>query len=101
MSSPLVLQGVRVIEVKHWTDRHRSHGRVGSGSAEHEGSAGRHQTTKGLFRGYAYVDSAVLITEPPSKAARILGQGKIRGVPFCSLAKDWQEALGLERRQSL
>ena len=54
-----------------------------------------------VFPEAPYVDSAVLVTQPPSKAARLLEQGRIRGVPFYSLAKHWQDALGLDRRESL
>ena len=92
--------GVRVIEVKHWTDRHHY---LAESAADLLNMKARRVGTKlrRAFPGYAYVDGAVLITEPPWKAARLLGQGKIRGVPFCSLAKDWQEALGLDRRESL
>ena len=92
--------GVRVIEVKHWTDGHRR--LAGSAANLLNMKARRVRGKLGMILPKdAYVDSAVLITQPPSKAARLLRQGKIRGVPFCSLAKDWQKALGLDRRESL
>ena len=92
--------GVRVIEVKHWTDRHRHLAEPAADLLNMKARRVRGKLRRVLPED-AYVDSAVLITQPPSKAARLLGQGKIRGAPFCSLAKDWQEALGLDRRESL
>ncbi|MYD13238.1 MAG: hypothetical protein F4107_07120 [Gemmatimonadetes bacterium] len=92
--------GVRVIEVKHWTDRSRQ---LAERAADLLNMKARRVGSKlrRVLPEAPYVDGAVLITQPPSKARRLLGRGKIRGVPFFSLAKDWQEALGLERRESL
>lgn len=92
--------GVRVIEVKHWTDKHL--GQAGRAADLLNMKARR---VRGKLRGVlprdAFVDSAVLITQRPSRGARLLGKGKVRGVPFCSLAKDWQKAVGLDRPGSL
>ena len=92
--------GVRVIEVKHWTDRHRHLAEPAADLLNMKARRVRGKLGRVLPED-GYVDSAVLITQPPSKAARLLGRGKIRGVPFYSLAKDWQKALGLDRRESL
>lgn len=92
--------GVRVIEVKHWTDKHLHLASRAANLLNMKARRVRGKLERDLPKD-AFVDSAVLITQPPSKAKRLLGRGKIRGVPFCSLAKDWREALGLDRPEAL
>lgn len=92
--------GVRVIEVKHWKNRHL---RYAPGAADLLNMKARRVSGKlaKVLRKRVYVDSAVLVTQPPSVSSRLVGQGKIRGVPFYSLSDGWQDAIGLNRKRSL
>ena len=86
--------GVRVIEVKHWADAHRH---LAERAADQLTMKARSigTTLRKIVPDLPYVDSAVLITRPPSRAARLLARGRVRGVRFCSL-KGWREALGAD-----
>ena len=86
--------GVRVIEVKHWADSHRH---LAERAADQLTMKARSigTTLRRIVPDLPYVDSAVLITRPPSRAPRLLGRGMVRGVRFCSL-KGWREALGAD-----
>ena len=91
--------GVRVIEVKHWTDAHRG---LADQAADLLTMKARKigTTLRKIVPNLPHVDGTILVTRPPSKAPRLLGQGMVRGVPLCSL-KDWREALGADARASL
>lgn len=83
--------GVRVVEVKHWGDRHAP-------LAEHEADRVTMKARKvgtTLRRNVPHlphVEGAVLLTRPPSQAKRLTGGGKVRGVEFRSL-KDWRKII--------
>lgn len=91
--------GVRVIEVKHWTDRHRL---LAEQAADLLTMKARRigTTLRKIVTNLPRVDGAVLLTRPPSKVPRLLGQGKVRGVRFFSL-KGWREAVGADAADSL
>ena len=91
--------GVRVIEVKHWTDAHR---RFAERTADLLTMKARKigTTLRRIVPNLPHVGGSVLLTRPPSKAPRLLGQGRVRGVRFYSL-KDWREAVGADARALL
>ena len=91
--------GVRVIEVKHWSDSHRF---LADRAADLLTMKARKigTTLRKIVPNLPHVDGTILVTRPPSKAPRLLGQGMVRGVRLCSL-KDWREALGADARASL
>ena len=83
--------GVRVIEVKHWTDTHvhlaeREADRI-TIKARKIGT-----TLRKLVPNLPYVEGVVLLTQPGSKVKRLTGDGKVRGVYFHPL-KEWPAAL--------
>ena len=86
--------GVRVIEVKHWADSHRH---LAERAADQLTMKARSigTTLRKIVPDLPYVDGAVLITRPPSRAASLLAKDRLRGVRFCSL-KGWREALGAD-----
>ena len=86
--------GVRVIEVKHWADSHRY---LAERAADQLTMKARSigTTLRKIVPDLPFVDSALLITRPPSRAEHLLAQDRVRGVRFCSL-KDWREALGAD-----
>lgn len=86
--------GVRVIEVKHWTDARSDlipdeADRV-IGKARKIGS-----TLRGRFRDLPYVDGALLVTREAARTKRLAGMGTVRGVGVHTLA-GWREAVGLD-----
>lgn len=86
--------GIRVIEVKHWTDARSDlipdeADRV-TGKARKIGS-----TLRGRFRDLPYVDGALLVTREAARTKRLAGKGKVRGVGVHTLA-GWREAVGLD-----
>lgn len=86
--------GARVIEVKHWADRHRplledEADRV-AGKARKIGTTLR-RTVPGLPR----VGGAILLTQEPSRARKLAAAGPARGVGVHTLA-GWKDAIGLD-----
>lgn len=83
--------GVRVVEIKHWSDAHADWAEQEADKvtlkARKVGSTLRKQVPQ-LPR----VDGAVLLTRPPSKVKRLVGRGKVRGVEFHPL-KEWRRVI--------
>ncbi len=83
--------GVRVVEVKHWSDAHaewaeREADKV-TLKARKVGS-----TLRRLVKKLPRVDGAVLLTHPPSKVKQLVSRGKVRGVEFHPL-KEWRRVI--------
>ena len=85
--------GVRVVEVKHWSDAHAD---MAEDEADRITTKARKigTTLRRIVPGLPYVDGVVLLTRPASKVKR-LTSGKVRGVEFHPL-KEWRLALPLE-----
>lgn len=85
--------GVRVVEVKHWTDA----------SADLEQKEADRVTSKARKIGTTlrkivpilpHVDGAILLTQEPSKVKRLVGR-IVRGVQFYSL-NEWRDAISVD-----
>ena len=83
--------GVRVIEVKHWTDRHMD---LADQEAERVTDKARKigTTLRSIVPDLPYVDGAFLLTQESSKVRRLAGT-TVRNVQFHTL-KDWKGAIG-------
>lgn len=95
--------GVRIIEVKHWTDSYRNRDRDQTVHAADLLTRKTRKIATTLRKTVPHlprVDGTILITQQPSKAQRLLAQRKVRGVRLCSL-KDWREAVGADVKPSL
>lgn len=95
--------GIRIIEVKHWTDSHRIRDRDQTVHAADLVTRKARKVATTLRKTVPHlprVDGTILITQQPSKARRLLAQRKVRGVHLCSL-KDWREAVGADVKPSL
>ena len=95
--------GVRVIEVKHWTDSYRNRDRDQTVHAADLLTRKTRKVATTLRKTVPHlprVDGTILITQQPSKARRLLAQRKVRGVRLWSL-KDWREAVGADVKPSL
>ena len=83
--------GVRVVEVKHWSDAHVDW-------AEREAdkltlkARKVGNTLRRLVDDLPRVDGAVLLTRPPSKVKQLVSRGKVRGVEFHPL-KEWRRVI--------
>lgn len=83
--------GVRVIEVKHWSDAHSD--MAGAEADRVTAKAGKIGTTlRRIVPDLPHVDGVVLLTRPASKAKRLTSRGKVRGVEYYPL-KEWRAAL--------
>ena len=83
--------GVRVVEVKHWSDAHskwaeREADRVTLKARKVGG------TLRRLLKKLPRVDGAVLLTRPPSEVQQLVSRGKVRGVEFHPL-KEWRRVI--------
>src|SRR5262245_43194016 len=90
-------QGVRVIEVKHWTAQWiDSNPETVAQEADRVTNKARKigTTVRKIVSDLPYVDGAILLTEEPSKVKRIVGKD-FRGVRFYSLTL-WKSAIGLD-----
>lgn len=95
-------QGVRVIEVKHWTSQWvDSHRDIVSQEAEKVmGKARKIGTTlRKLNHDLPHVEAAFLLTQDASKVKR-LAKKEVRGVRFHTLS-DWKSAINLEAGHAL
>lgn len=95
--------GVRVIEVKHWTDAWvRQNFEVVEQEADRATYKARKIGTR-LRRQIpelGRVDAAFLVTEADSKVAALEGRGPVRGVPFHTF-KTWRDAIGFHGQNVL
>lgn len=91
--------GVRIIEVKHWTDANRD---LADWAADLLNRKAKKvgTTLRKIVQNLPRVEGTILVTQPPSKARKLLRRGMARGVRLCSL-KDWSEAIGAKARPSL
>ena len=91
--------GVRVIEVKHWANRHRH---LAEAEAERVSMKARRigTTLRRLVPPLPHVEGAVLLTRAPSEITKFKCGSRIRGVQFCSL-NQWREAVGADGRPEL
>lgn len=82
--------GVRVIEVKHWANRHRS---LAEAEADRVSMKARRvgTTLRRLVPSLPHVEGAVLLTRAASAITKFKS-GRIRGVRFCSL-RQWRDAV--------
>ena len=83
--------GVRVVEVKHWTDAH-SHWAQAEADRVTTKARKIGTTLRKIVSGLPHVDGVVLLTRRASKVKRLAGGGKVRGVEFHPL-KEWRAAL--------
>ena len=85
--------GVRVIEVKHWANRHRP---LAEAEAERVTMKARRVggTLRRLVPSLPHVEGVVLLTRPASAITKLMSvsDSRIRGVRFCSL-KQWRDAV--------
>jgi NAD(P)-dependent dehydrogenase (short-subunit alcohol dehydrogenase family) len=94
--------GVRIIEVKHWTaqwvDGNR---RLVDDEADRVTNKARKigTTLRRICQTLPRVDGAFLITQESTKSRRLVGQ-KIRGVDFYTLG-EWKAAIGFEAPRAL
>ena len=86
--------GVRVIEVKHWANRHRP---LAEAEADRVSMKARRvgTTLRRLVPSLPHVDGVVLLTRAASAITKFKCGSRIRGVRFCSL-KQWREAVGAD-----
>ena len=86
--------GVRVIEVKHWANRHA---RLAETEADRVSMKARRvgTTLRRLVPALPNVEGVVLLTRPASEMTKFKGRDRIRGVRFCSL-KQWRDAVGAD-----
>lgn len=91
--------GVRLIEVKHWTD---SHLRYVAEAADVLTMKTKRiaSTLRNVIPSLPFVDGAILITQPPARARKLLDLDMVRGVRIRSL-KHWSRALGANRASSI
>jgi hypothetical protein len=91
-------QGIRVIEVKHWTaqwaDAHMED--LVAQAAERVTEKARRigTTLRRIVANLPRVDGAILLTKEPSKVKRLAGK-EARGVEFYSL-NEWEKSIGLD-----
>ena len=85
--------GVRVIEVKHWTDKHAAWAEQ---EAERVTNKARKigTTLRGIVPDLPHVDGVFLLTQESSKIRRLAGT-TVRGVRFHTL-KNWKEAVSFD-----
>ena len=85
--------GVRVIEVKHWTDKHAD---LAEQEAERVTNKARKigTTLRRIIPDLPHVDGAFLLTQESSKVKR-LGDKTVRGVQFHTL-KNWKAVIGFD-----
>lgn len=95
--------GIRIIEVKHWTDSYRNRDRDQTVHAADLVTRKARKVATTLRKTVPHlprVDGTILITQQPSKARRLLARRIVRGVRLFSL-KDWREAVGADVKPSL
>ena len=95
--------GVRIIEVKHWTEAWvKRNLEVVEREADRATDKARKigTTLRKQIRELGRVDAGFLVTEASSKVAALEGRGPVRGVPFHTL-KTWRDAIGLHGRNIL
>ena len=90
--------GVRVIEVKHWTDRHME---LAGQEAERVTNKARKigTTLRKIVPTLPHVDGAFLLTQESSKLRKLAGT-TVRGVQFNTL-KNWKAALDFDSQTAL
>ena len=94
--------GVRVIEVKHWSEQWvDSHKDVVEQAADLVTSKARRVATnlRNVVPDLGFVDGVFLLTRPPSKVKQFAGK-KVRGVEYHSLT-GWKSAVGLDSPSTL
>jgi serine/threonine protein kinase len=94
--------GVRVIEVKHWTQQWIDANRdLVQQEADRVTNKARKigTTLRRVLQDLPRVDGAILLTQDPSKVKRLAGQ-EVRGVRFHSL-NEWKAAVGFEVPRAL
>ena len=86
--------GVRVIEVKHWANRHSN---LAETEADRVSMKARKvgTTLRRLVPALPNVEGVVLLTRPTSEMTKFKGRDRIRGVRFCPL-KQWRNAVGAD-----
>ena len=90
--------GVRVIEVKHWSDAHKN--RVEDEADRLTNKARKVGTTlRRIVPELTRVDGALLLTQEPSKVKRLAGQ-EVRGVRLNTL-NEWKAAINFDSRRVL
>ncbi len=83
--------GVRVVEVKHWSDAHTKWaGREADKLTLKARKVGG--TLRRLVKNLPRVDGAVLLTRPSFEVNRLVSHGKVRGVEFHPL-KEWRRVI--------
>ena len=87
--------GARVIEVKHWADRHRP---LLDGEAERVANKARKigTTLRNRAPDLPYVGGAIVVTQEASRARKLVAAGPARGVGVHTLA-GWKDAVGLDK----
>ena len=90
--------GVRVIEVKHWTDRHAD---LAEQEAERVTSKARKigTTLRRIVPDLPHVDGSFLLTQESPKVKRLTGT-TVRSVQFHTL-KNWKAAIGFDSPSAL
>ncbi len=85
--------GARVIEVKHWADRHRP---LLDGEAERVANKARKigATLRNRAPDLPYVDGAIPVTREAARARKLVAAGPARGAGVHTLA-GWKDAVGL------
>ncbi len=83
--------GVRVIEVKHWANRHRP---LAETEAERVSMKARRvgTTLRRLVPSLPHVEGVVLLTRAASAITKFKSGSRIRGVRFCSL-RQWRDVV--------
>ena len=91
--------GVRVIEVKHWANRHRP---LAEAEADRVSMKARRvgTTLRREVPSLPHVEGVVLLTQAASAITKFECGSRIRGVRFCSL-KQWREAVGADGSPAL
>ena len=95
--------GVRIIEVKHWTEAWvKRNFEVVEREADRATDKARKigTTLRKQILELGRVDTAFLVTEASSKVAALEGREPVRGVPFHTL-KTWRDAIGFRGRKVL
>ena len=87
--------GARVIEVKHWADRHRP---LLDDEADRVANKARKigTTLRNRASDLPYVDGAILVTQEASRARKLAAAGPVRGIGVHTLA-GWKDAIGLDK----
>ena len=83
--------GVRVIEIKHWANRHWP---LAETEADRVAMKARRvgTTLRRQMPTMPHVEAVVLLTQPSNEITRFIRRDQIREVRFCSL-KDWRKAV--------